>query len=83
MGTIIIDDLIKPEDTNSNTLRDRWHAIYKDRLVRDTFVKQDTITKPYPVEVIKNRIPGIMWWIVLVLAVCSAPSIFKIIRKFV
>ena len=63
--------------------RDRWRTVYKDRLVRDTFVKQDTITKPYPVEVIKNRIPGIMWWIVLVLAVCSAPSIFKIIRKFV
>ena len=43
LGTIIIDDLIKPEDTNSNTLRDRWHAIYKNRFVRDVFVKQDAI----------------------------------------
>ncbi len=62
--------------------RDRWRTVYKDRLVRDTFVKQDTIIKPYPVDVVKYRVPDIMWWLILCLLAFSAPSIWKIVRRF-
>ena len=62
--------------------RDRFRTIYKDRLIRDTLVKQDTIIKPYPVDVVKYRVPDIMWWLILCLLAFSAPSIWKIVRRF-
>ena len=63
-------------------VRERWRVEYKDRLRVDTVSVQvrDTIPVPVPVEVIKHKIPGVMWWIIGILAVCSWPVIQKIIR---
>lgn len=42
--------------------------------------KQETVEIPYPVEVVKNKVPGIMWWLIIILSACSVPFILKIIR---
>lgn len=45
--------------------------------------KRDSIHVPYPVEVIKvkYRVPRSLWWLVILLAGLSVPSILKILRK--
>lgn len=60
--------------------KDRYMYKYKDRLLTDTVIVRDSIPVPYPVEVVKNKVPGIMWWIILILAAFCVPSVFKIIR---
>lgn len=66
--------------------RDRTKTVYRDRYSRDTiYVSQrDTILDPYPVEIVKERyrVPKSMWWLVILLAGLSVPSIIKILRKF-
>ena len=65
-------------------LRDRWRIEYRNMYIKDTVTLQlrDTIRVPYPVEVVRNRVPGVMWWLVLVLAAFSLPSIIKIVSIF-
>ena len=65
-------------------LRDRWRIEYRNMYIKDTVNLQlrDTIRVPYPVEVVRNRVPGVMWWLVLVLAAFSLPSIIKIVSIF-
>lgn len=64
--------------------RDRWRVIYKDKLLKDTvnICLRDTIRIPYPVEVVKNKVPGVMWGGVIILVVLGLPSIIKLLRKF-
>ena len=65
--------------------KDRWRTVYRDRFSRDTIhvSQRDTIKEPYPVEVIKEkyRVPRSLWWLVILLAGLSVPSILKILRK--
>lgn len=65
--------------------KDRWRTVYKDRFSRDTIhvSQRDTIKELYPVEVIKEkyRVPRSLWWLVILLAGLSVPSILKILRK--
>lgn len=58
----------------------RYMYKYKDRLLTDTVIVRDSIQVPYPVEVVKNKVPGVMWWIILILAAFCIPSVLKIIR---
>ena len=46
-------------------------------------LKQDTIREPYPVEIIKEKykVHKSLWWLVILLAGLSVPSILKILRK--
>lgn len=60
--------------------KNRYKYVYKDRLVNDTIFVRDSIQAPYPVEVIKNKVPKFMWWLILILSACSIPGIIKIIR---
>ena len=62
--------------------RDNYHIVYVDRLMHDTLniSKTDSIVVPYPVEVVKNKVPSIMWWLIILLAAFSIPSVLKIIR---
>lgn len=66
--------------------RDRYKTIYKDRFTRDTIhvSERDTIREPYPVEIIKEKykVPKSLWWLVILLAGLSIPSVIKILRKF-
>ena len=45
--------------------------------------RRDSTRVPYPVEVIKvkYRVPRSLWWLVILLAGLSVPSILKILRK--
>lgn len=65
--------------------KDRYRIVYKDRYSRDTayISKVDTIQVAYPVEVIKEkyRVPKSLWWLVILLAGLSVPSVLKILRK--
>ncbi len=65
--------------------KDRTRTVYRDRYSRDTayISKVDTIQVAYPVEVIKEkyRVPKSLWWLVILLAGLSVPSILKILRK--
>lgn len=67
-------------------IKDRIRTVYRDRFGRDTiYVSQrDTIHEPYPVEIVKEKykVPKSLWWLVILLAGLSIPSILKIIRKF-
>ena len=64
--------------------KDRYRIVYKDRYSRDTayISKVDTIQVAYPVEVIKEkyRVPKSLWWLVILLAGLSVPSVLKILR---
>lgn len=64
-------------------IKDRWRTVYKEVYVRDTIFRQDTIREPYPVEVVKEkyRVPKSLWWLVILLAGLSIPSVIKILRK--
>lgn len=65
--------------------KDRTRTVYRDRFSRDTIhvSQRDTIREPYPVEVIKEkyRVPKSLWWLVILLAGLSVPSVLKILRK--
>ena len=65
--------------------RDRWHTEYREVYVRDTIhaSERDTIREPYPVEIVKEKykVPKSLWWLVILLAGLSVPSILKILRK--
>lgn len=45
--------------------------------------RRDTIREPYPVEIVKEKykVPKSLWWLVILLAGLSVPSILKILRK--
>lgn len=45
--------------------------------------RRDSTRVPYPVEVIKvkYRVPRSLWWLVILLAGLSVPSVLKILRK--
>ena len=64
-------------------IKDRWRTVYKEVYARDTIYRQDTIRVPYPVEVVKEkyRVPKSLWWLVILLAGLSVPSILEILRK--
>ena len=80
--SIYLSDTVRIWQKGDTTIiyKDRYNYVYKDRYLRDTLVKRDSIPIPYPVEVIKYKTPKVMWWIILVLAICSLPFIVKIIR---
>lgn len=65
--------------------RDRWHTEYREVYIRDTIhvSERDTIREPYPVEIVKEKykVPKSLWWLVILLAGLSVPSILKILRK--
>lgn len=65
--------------------RDRWHNEYREVYIRDTIhvSERDTIREPYPVEIVKEKykVPKSLWWLVILLAGLSVPSILKILRK--
>lgn len=63
-------------------VKERWRTEYKDRLIVDTTIVQvrDTIPVTVEVEVIRHKVPGVMWWIIGILALCSWPVIQKIIK---
>ena len=58
--------------TKYEELQLRYEALFAE--------KQNTKEVPYPVEVVKNKVPGIMWWLIILLAAFSIPSVLKIIR---
>jgi hypothetical protein len=82
--SIYFADTIRIVEKGDTTIiyKDRYRYLYKDRFLTDTVIKRDSIPVPYPVEVVKHKVPGIMWWIILVLFALSLPFIFKIIRFF-
>lgn len=82
--SIYFADTIRIVEKGDTTIiyKDRYRYLYKDRFLTDTVIKRDSIPVPYPVEVVKHKVPGIMWWIILVLSALSLPFIFKIIRFF-
>lgn len=65
--------------------KDRWRTVYKEVYIRDTIhvSERDTIREPYPVEIVKEKykVPKSLWWLVILLAGLSVPSILKILRK--
>lgn len=65
--------------------KDRTRTVYRDRFSRDTIhvSERDTIREPYPVEIVKEKykVPKSLWWLVILLAGLSVPSILKILRK--
>ena len=67
------------EGKDSTTTREELKAKYDSLNV----AKRDSIRVPYPVEVIKvkYRVPRSLWWLVILLAGLSVPSILKILRK--
>lgn len=63
--------------------RDRWRIEYRNLYIKDTVNVQvrDTIREPYPVEIIKHKVPRTIWWLILFLAILSLPSVLKIVAK--
>lgn len=63
----------------------KYKYIYKYKNLTDTMyvTKTDSIQIAYPVEIIKEkyRVPKSIWWLVILLAGLSIPSILKILRK--
>ena len=63
----------------------KYKYIYKYKNLTDTMyvTKTDSIQIVYPVEVIKEkyRVPKSLWWLVILLAGLSVPSILKILTK--
>ena len=63
----------------------KYKYIYKYKNLTDTMyvTKTDSIQIAYPVEIIKEkyRVPKFLWWLVILLAGLSVPSILKILRK--
>lgn len=82
--SIFYTDTIRIIERGDSTIiyKDRYRYVYKDRFVTDTLVVRDSIPYPVKVEVTKNKVPKVMWWLILVLAACSIPGILKIIRLF-
>ena len=82
--SIYFADTIRIMEKGDSTIiyKDRYRYLYKDRLLTDTVVKRDSIQVPYPIEIVKNKIPGIMWWLIIILTTFSIPGIIKIIRLF-
>lgn len=84
LDSIYLSDTVRIVEKGDSVMiyRDRYKYIYKDRYFRDTTFVRDSIPVPYPVEVVKNKIPGIMWWLILFLVAGSIPTILKIVRFF-
>lgn len=84
--SIFSTDTIRIIERGDTTIiyKDRYKYVYKDRSVTDTIIVRDSVQVPYPVEkeIIKNKVPKVMWWLILVLAACSIPGVIKIIRLF-
>lgn len=83
--SVFVKDSVFVMMKGDTVFRDRTRTEYRDRFSRDTiYVSQrDTIREPYPVEVVKERymVPRSLWWLVILLAGLSVPSIIKILRK--
>lgn len=56
--SIHVQDSIVIQSKGDTVFRDRWHTLYKDRLLRDTtyIYRTDSIQVPYPVE------RNLTWW---------------------
>lgn len=82
VDSVYIRDSIRIEIKGDTVTEHHWHVEYEDKLIRDTIKEQvrDTIPVPVPVEVVKHKIPGVMWWIIMILGLCSWPVIQKIIK---
>lgn len=80
--SIYLADTVRILEKGDTTIiyKDRYMYKYKDRLLTDTVFVRDSIKVPYPVEVVKNKVPVVMWWIITILAAFCIPSVFKIIR---
>lgn len=65
----------RDKDNEYHELKTRYDSL--------NVAKRDSIRVPYPVEVIKvkYRVPRSLWWLVILLAGLSVPSILKILRK--
>ena len=83
MDSIHVRDSVFVLVKGDTVIKDRWRTVYKEVYARDTIYRQDTIREPYPVEVVKEkyRVPKSLWWLVILLAGLSVPSILKILRK--
>lgn len=82
LDSIYLADTVRILEKGDTTIiyKDRYMYKYKNRLITDTVFVRDSVQVPYPVEVVKNKVPGAMWWLVFILAACSLPFILKIIR---
>lgn len=56
--SIHVHDSIVIQSNGDTIFRDRWHTLYKDRLLRDTtyIYRTDSIQVPYPIE------RELTWW---------------------
>lgn len=63
----------------------KYKYIYKYKNLTDTMyvTKTDSIQIAYPMEIIKEkyRVPKFLWWLVILLAGLSIPSVIKILKK--
>lgn len=89
--SIHVHDSIFMYAKGDTIFRDRWHTMYKDRLIRDTTYinKTDTIRVPYPVEKQLSRWQSIklqlgemaIWFIVGFVLYIVGWLIYKMRRK--
>ena len=78
-STIMRDSSVIVVNEQGNVIKEeRFHTkeIYQALFAE----KRNTKEVPYPVEVVKNKVPSIMWWLIILLAAFSIPSVLKIIR---
>lgn len=68
-------EMYRDKDSQYDKLKSRFDSL--------NVAKRDSIRVPYPVEVVKEkyRVPKSLWWLVILLAGLSVPSILKILRK--
>lgn len=80
--SVYLSDTVKifVKGDSTTITQKRYSIVYKYIYLKDTVVSRDTIPIPYPVEVVKNKVPGIMSWLIIILSACSVPFILKIIR---
>lgn len=82
--SIYFADTVRIFEKGDTTIiyKDRYRYVYKDIYLNDTVIQRDSIQVPYPVEVIKHKVPHVVWWLVIILMILSIPSMLKIIRFF-
>lgn len=65
-------------------IRDRWHAMWRDRLLHDTLYKSVVDSIPYPVEVIKEvEIPVTPWHNYLIIGCLCLTILFLIFKRII
>lgn len=84
--SIHVQDSIVIQSKGDTVFRDRWHTLYKDRLLRDTtyIYRTDSIQVPYPVEkkltrwqTIKLETGGIAIGVIIVLLFVIVWLVYK------